>query len=251
MKITNKKLQQSNLRLFKALVLALSLITNNVQAKALDTNGKAELIIDYKKPIAIELSSNFINRINFKNNRISKIIGDQSKLTSVLSSDGSHLFLTSKTAAGNEFDISVLDIHAEVFDLHLIVKETTKPTLVTLAKPKSKEIDANLSKGEANAMIKAMKLGQQDKYYVSVVDREISLLLPSNLKTKQYAQYRYGKLYGACFEIKNISHKNLIAFSDVEVAASFENVIAVSLDNNVLQPLKSTKVFVVFEGEVL
>lgn len=255
MKIMNNQCFSKNLALFQILVLLISFFVTKVHAKdrvkSFAERQNEELIIEYTKPISIELSSNFINRFNFKNNRISKIVGDHSKFTSVLSSDGSNLFLTSKIPSENEFDISVIDVHAEVFDLHFILKKTTKPTLLTLIKPKLIETDACLSKTEVGEMIKAMKQGYQGKYYVSLLNRDVAITLPEDLKIEQYAQYRYGKLYGACFEVKNTSRKKTITFSEDEIASSFEHLIAVSAEKMVLSPLQSSRVFVIFEGEVL
>lgn len=249
----NKWCLNCNLFLYKFVFIILLLHTNAIAASVNDSNAAQlkELILDYKKPISIELSSNFINRLNFQNNRIVKIIGDESKFTKLLSSDGSNLFITSKMPASSEFDISVIDMHGKVFDLHFILKETLSPTLASLHRKDTDSKDESILQLKASEMINAMSRGVIDKYYVETVSNIHSYSRNSSITLKQYNIYRFDKLWGSSFEIRNKSKKNSVMISEEDIASLFKNLIAIKLERNVLKPSGKTKVFIVFKRDEL
>ena len=63
--------------------------------------------------------------------------------------------------------------------------------------------------------------------------------------------YRYGKIFGAGFEVKNKSKKDYIYSLEGKLSQSFDNVIAIKSEKKALGPKSSSRVFLVFEGEEL
>lgn len=251
MVIKSEQISWFSFVVFGVLLKLVCFIASDANAYNASVKPEREVILGYKNPVIVRLSSNAINHINFKNNRVVKIIGDPSKFSGIISGDGSHLFLTSKVAAGSEFDISVVDVHAEVFDLHVIVQETDKQTILSLSKKDSMKADSNLRIEAAKEMINAMRMGLKGKYYVAITDRNISFGLEPDLEIKQYANYRYGKIWGACFDVRNKSSENTIILDADKITSLFKNVIATSPGQITIFPLKSSKIFIVFEGESL
>ncbi|MBP7189647.1 MAG: type-F conjugative transfer system secretin TraK [Rickettsiaceae bacterium] len=247
----NEQISLGNFVVLTVLLNVVCFIMSDANASKTALMRKQELALDYKNPLTVHLSCNAINHINFKNNRILKIIGDQSKFSSIISSDGSHLFLTSKVAAGSEFDMSVVDVHSEVFDLHVIVQDVGKQVILTLEKLDLKREKSDLKVEEAKEMINAMQQGIKGKYYVTMTDREISFESEPNLEIRQYANYRYGKLWGACFDVRNKLSQNAIILNTNKVAGLFKNVIGAFPVQVTIFPLKNSKIFIVFEGESL
>ena len=70
-------------------------LTDGITNRLNKSNSKT-IEVSYQKQLSLNVADEAINRINFKPGRVSKIIGNVSGFTSILSDDGNNLFITPK-----------------------------------------------------------------------------------------------------------------------------------------------------------
>lgn len=202
--------------------------------------GAMRLEIEYLKPIDLNISSNGINRLNFGDERITKIIGDSSQYSAVVSDNGSDLFLTSKLAAGEIIDLTLMTARSEAIDLKLHVADKGEGAIIKLNLGDEKNFEDN-ERSQIRGMIEAMRSEVKDKYFVEERKRVISLDNKTGSSLKQYVSYRYGDLMGAGFVCKLKKGRKL---EKGDIKGLFKDILAMSIDDSE----KETRVFVVFKA---
>ena len=140
----------------------LSLASKLPEAKSIE--------IIYQQQVHLNIASDAINRINFANFRVVKLIGNVSSITCILSDNGSDLFITPKLPQGKKIDFSALLSSGDIIDFSLKVVKSEIPYLVKL---KFGSDIAPQNKNEAAKMIEAMSKGILGKYYVQKSNKKI------------------------------------------------------------------------------
>lgn len=228
---------------------AICAVISLIMASAAIASDKLPIKIEYLNPISIVISHTGINRLHFENTRITKIIGDTSSYTSLLSDNGSDLFLVSKVPAGEVMNLSLLTAKQHAIDLKINISDAPSPVFINLGPLSSMQIVASKERQEISDMMTAMMRGTKDKYYVEASERAVNVNTKPELMLKQYTTYRYLNLMGAGFECSNINAKLNQTITSDSLARLFDNVLAVSIDNPYLKPGRNTKVFVVCKVE--
>ena len=199
--------------------------------------------VKYGKPIKLSITDKAMNRIGFGGHVISKIIGDNNSINSIVSDNGSELFLTSKVVAGKMINISVLLTTGDIVDLTLEVIKRKEPTFATLVFNKTKDL---LKKSEAVKMIETMSSRSIGKYYVQQIREIKNLPNHKDIKLIQKSSYRYKKIQGLSLLIENRGNKS-VTLTEEDIYAGFDNILAVYIDQKELAPRKSTDAYVVFK----
>lgn len=220
--------------------------------------------IKYEKQINLKISSDAVNRINFDNYRVVKIVGNISNFNNILSDNGSDLFITSKVPAGETIDFSALLATGDIIDFSLKVEESKIPSIIKL---KFSEEFASNNMAPANQMIKAMINGSASKFYVQKTKKKININISSNInskigsKSKQGRKniqtirataedsYRFANLNGTILILRNTNRSESLKITADDIAANFRDVVAIHIEKDLLSPNGQTKAYVVFKGE--
>ena len=215
-------------------------------------NHKQIIEVSYQKQLFLNVADEAINRINFKHARISKIIGNVSGFSSILSDDGSNLFITPK-ASGSKIDFAVLLSSGDIIDMSLHVVKSKKPYLISLYFPDSNN---NNIKSEASSLIEAMKNQVIGKYYVQKSSRgskEI-VLSQGQIKATSSDIYRFGNLHGTILTLQNMNKKtrkntqdSSIEITEDNLIRAFGGVVGVHIEKKYLAPSEKTKAYIVFK----
>lgn len=200
--------------------------------------------IIYQQQLHLDVASDAVNRINFDNFRVVKLIGNISSFTSVLSDQGSDLFIAPKLPSGKKIDFSALLATGDIIDFSLNVVKSQTPCLVKLKFP-SDIVGTN--KSEAVKMIEAMHNGKADKYYVQKSTKKINI--PTNHEIKAIVQnsYRFGNLHGTSLILENTNRSRSLEITASELARSFEGIAAIYIEQGLLSPRGKTKAYIVFK----
>jgi hypothetical protein len=230
------------------LILIIMIVILLVSIAIAGSNSGKFLKTEYVRPVSIIVSSNGINRINFSKIRIAKIVGDASRYEVVLSEDGSNLFLTSKVAAGEGINLSLITAKGELIDLRVQVMEGTEPSLINLSLTEDRDVDL-LEQQEIAELINHMADGDKGKYYVQKVSRRLRLKDKPNLIVRQETLYGYGDLMGAAFTVFSVSNrgKHEETISKEDILGLFEGVLAVAISDQGIAAGEKASVFVVFK----
>ena len=211
-------------------------------ADALKETKPIEII--YQQQLHLNVASDAVNRINFDNFRVVKLIGNISSFTSVLSDQGSDLFIAPKLQAGKKIDFSALLASGDIIDFSLNIVKNSVPCLVKLKFPNNM---AGMNKSEAAKMIEAMHNGKADKYYVQKSTKKINI--PTNHEIKAVAQnsYRFGNWRGTSLILENTNRSRSLEITVSELARSFDGIAAIYIEQGLVLPRGKTKAYIVFK----
>ena len=213
-------------------------------------NHKQIIEVSYQKQLFLNVADEAINRINFKHARVSKIIGNVSGFSSILSDDGSNLFITPK-ASGSNIDFAVLLSSGDIIDMSLHVVKSKKPYLISLHFPDSNN---NNIKSEASSLIEAMKNQVIGKYYVQKSSSNVTIPGKDKLKATSSDIYRFGNLHGTILILQNMNKKtrkntqdSSIEITEDNLIRAFGEVVGVYIEKRYLSPSEKTKAYIVFK----
>ena len=201
--------------------------------------------IKYLRQVHLDVASEAVNRINFDNFRVVKLIGNIGGGTYVLSDRGSDLFIIPKLPVGKKIDFSALLATGDIIDFSLKIVKGQTPYLVKLEFP----IDVvNTNKSEAVKMIEAMHSGHLGKYYVQKPLKEVNIPWISEIKATVQNTYRFGNLQGTILTLENLSHSHSFEITAGEFAKHFTDIAAIHINQNLLPVRGKTKAYIVFKG---
>jgi hypothetical protein len=203
--------------------------------------------IIYQKQVSIDIASDAINHINFDNFRITKLIGNISSFTSILSDQGSDLFISPKLQAGKKIEFSVMLATGDIIDFLLNIVRSSDARLVKL---KFSNDIIGTNKSEALKMIEAMHSGRTGKYYVQTSNQKINISSMPKIKGIIQNNYRFGNLHGMPLILENIDHHPLKINAD-ELAKSVDKPAAIYIEQELLAPKGKTKIHMVFKESAL
>jgi len=215
--------------------------------------------IKYEKQIHLNIANGSVNRINFNKLRVMKIIGNISGCNTILSDDGSDLFIVPSLTVGKKIDFSALLSSGDVIDFSLTVISSKVPYLVKLKVPSNLSINNNSAddKSEAVKMIEAMSRGEAGKYYVQRSLQKIgkkinilsNILAKSGIKLTVQDSYRFENLFGVSLILHNTSRISCEITAD-DLVSGLSDVMAAWVVSPYLSPKTKTKAFLVFKRAV-
>lgn len=228
-------------------------LTDRIAKNSLQNNSKT-IEVSYKKQLSLNIADKTINRINFNKARVSKIIGNVSGFTSILSDDGSNLFITAKLPEKSKIDFAVLLSSGDIIDMSLTVVKSKKPYLISLKFP---DHEGQNNKNEVSSLIDAMKNSTIGKYYVQESSSNVTIANKDKIKATSGDIYRFGDLHGTSVTLQNIgkrSRKNIsdtsIEITESDLMKAFKNVVGVHIENTMLARGEKTKAYIVFKEAV-
>ena len=188
--------------------------------------------ISYMRQVQIDVASNKVNRINFDNFRVIKLIGNISSFTGILSDQGSDLFIAPKIPPGNRVEFSAMLSSGET------------PSLVKLKFSGNKNVKG---KSEALQMIEAMCIGKTGKYYVQNSVYKIEIPPLPEVKATAVSSYRFGNLRGIVLILENTDRRKALEVTADKLAASFAKVVAIHVRESLLPAKGKMRVYMVFK----
>lgn len=201
--------------------------------------------IKYLKQVHLDIASEAVNRINFDNFRVVKLIGNIAGFTCVLSEQGSDLFIVPKLPLGKKIDFSALLATGDIIDFSLNIVESKTPYLVKLKFPMDV---ASTNKNEAAKMIEAMYSGHLSKYYVQTSLKKVNIPWIPKIKATAHDSYRFGNLHGIILILENLSHSHSLEITASEFTKYFTGIVAIHIKQNLLSARSKTKAYIVFKG---
>lgn len=228
-------------------ILTICLIATLLPRLAFAEAETKPIEIIYQQQLRLDVASDTINRINFDNFRVVKLIGNVSSFTSVLSDQGSDLFIATKLPAGKKIDFSALLATGDIIDFSLNIVKSQVPYLVKLKFPNDTAGTSAAPKSEAAKMIEAMHSGKTGKYYIQKSTKKINI--PSTLQIKAVAQnsYRFGNLHGMSLIVENTNRSSSLEITANAFVKNFEGIVAIYIEQGLLLPKGKTKAYIVFK----
>ena len=210
--------------------------------------------VTYERQIHLNIANESVNRINFSSLRVIKIIGNINGFNTILSDDGSDLFIVPSLPIGKKIDFSVLLSSGDVIDFSLTVISSKTPYLIKLKMPSNLPVN---HKSEAVKMIEAMSSGVIGKYYVQnslqkaddKINMPINVLAKPGIKIMAQDSYRYGNLFGISLILQNTNRVPCMVTAD-DLAGGLSSVLAAWIDKGNLPPKAKTKAFLVFKRAI-
>ena len=200
--------------------------------------------ITYQKQVQLNVANEAVNRISFANFFVTKLIGNMSGFDSILSDNGSDLFITPKLPDGKKIDFSAILSSGDVIDFSLSVVKSKIPYLVRLKFPSS---SVGTSKSEAAQMIEAMSKSLIGKYYVQKSNKKINIPRNPELKAVIENYYRYDNLSGILLTLQNTNRSKPIEVTAELLTRSFTGVVAIYIEKELLLPAAKTRAYIVFK----
>ncbi len=204
------------------------------------------------KKIKAAVSASNLNRIEFGNQGIAQVIGDDSKYKIIADDKAQNIFLIPKVAANQTLELAIVNFSGNVADLSLAVKEIEGQVIrIGRDKPASSPstprqlVRATAQEQEVAQMIKSMIAGKEGKYYVTTVKRKIDCLNNKGLAIEQDRLYRFGKLIGARLRVTNRKAGTLAHLAEEDFSQLFESCLAVSIERKKLPPKAKSLVWIV------
>ena len=208
--------------------------------------------VSYQKQLSLNVADEAINRINFSSGRVSKIIGNVSGFSSILSDDGSNLFITPKAPNGSKIDFAVLLSSRDIIDISLTVVKSKKPYLISLNFSNNQG-----TQSEVSSLIEAMQDGVIGKYYVQKSSSNVTIPNKGKIKATSSDIYKFGKLHGTTLTLQNKSKgvkksksDSSIEISENDLIKAFKGVVGVHIENTILNKGETTKAYIVFKEVV-
>lgn len=204
--------------------------------------------VTYQKQLALNIADAAINRISFDQARVSKVIGNVSGSTSILSDDGSNLFITPNMPEKSKIDFAVLLSSGDIIDMSLTVVKSTKPYLISLKFP---DHSNDNSPSEVSSLIEAMRNGVISKYYVQKASSNVAIPGKEGIKATSGNIYRFGKLKGTILTLQNKGYRSkrgkapAIEIAENDLIGAFKGVVGVHIENSKLNRGEKTKAYIV------
>lgn len=242
-------------------VLLMIILLCNHESYGLDDSKVSASYSNFKN---LAISSKGINRINFGNRRIDKIIGNNSEFTAVVSEGGENLFLTSKVVVGSNINMSVQFLDGKGVDISFKVLDKKLPSLIDVSFNEPLALDS--LRQESEEMIIAMMAGKRGKYYVQAANNRFKLPDNADIEFRQINSYRYGKLKGAKYIVTNKGRfsktrvniesnigsnieSNAAVINSGEISRLFANVISSVVTNEYIGSLQQATIYIVFDDD--
>jgi hypothetical protein len=231
-------------------------LKNELPTKLSKTNSNI-VTVSYQQQLSLNIADEAINRINFNTSRVSKIIGNISGFSSILSDDGSNLFITPKSPIVSKIDFAVLLSSGDIIDISLTVVKSKKPYLISL----DFDVNNQSAKSEVSSLIEAMQDGVIGKYYVQKASDNVTISNQPKITATSSDIYRFGNLHGTTLTLTNKNKKSgnrnrnskqnsLIEINENDLIKAFRGVVGVHIANKNLAPTESTKAYIVFKEAV-
>ena len=224
------------------LVAALILLTQT--SLATQSFDPQPIEIKYLRQVHLDVASEAVNRINFDNFRVVKLIGNIGGGTYVLSDQGSDLFIAPKLPAGKKIDFSVLLATGDIIDFSLNIVKSQTPYLVKLKFPGDV---TSANKSEAVKMIEAMHSGKTGKYYVQKSLKKVNIPWNRDIKGQAQNSYRFKNLQGTILTLENTNRSRSFEITASDLSRSFDRVTAIHIEQSLLPPKGKTKAYIVFK----
>jgi len=219
--------------------------------KRLNKSNSKTIEVSYQKQLSLNVADEAINRINFKPGRVSKIIGNVSGFTSILSDDGSNLFITPKEPNGSKIDFAVLLSSGDIIDMSLTVVKSKKPYLISLNFSNNQ---GGSKQSETSLLIDAMRSSTIGKYYVQKTSSNVTIPGNSKIKATSGDIYKFGKLHGTTLTLQNKTKRtrrsksdSSIEITEDDLIKAFKGVVGVHIENTMLSKGETTKAYIVFK----
>ncbi len=196
------------------------------------------------KVIELSVSKGGLNRITYSPYKIIQVTGDEGKYRLKYDEDGSSIYLMPLVNVGEVIEVSVRNNAGQVQDLYLKVANKKGSSLVIDGAyiPASKKANKDI----AAKMLRAMKDGREDIFYVQVNQQNLDNV--GNLHVKQVRTYQYKNLRGGVFAICNKT-RIVHSFSKEEFNKRFSNVIASYPENITVKPKRTALFYLVQKVE--
>jgi hypothetical protein len=224
------------------LVVALTLLSQT--SLAIQFFDLEPIEIKHLKQVHLDVASEGVNRINFDNFRVVKLIGNIAGATYVLSDQGSDLFIAPKLPVGKKIDFSALLVTGDIIDFSLNIIKSQTPYLVKLKFPGDV---SGTNKSEAALMIEAMRCGKTDKYYVQKLLKKVNIPWNRDIKGQAQNSYRFKNLQGAILTLENTNRFRSLEITANNLSQSFDRVTAIYIEQSLLPPKGKTKAYIVFK----
>lgn len=203
--------------------------------------------IKHLKQVHLDVASEGVNRINFDNFVVTKLIGNIAGATYVLSDQGSDLFIAPKLSVGKKIAFSALLVTGDIIDFSLNVVKSETPYLVKLKFPSD---ISGAKKSEAALMIEAMRCGKTGKYYVQKSLKKVNIPWNRDIKGAAQNSYRFKNLQGTVLTLENTNRSRSLEITANILSQSFDKVAAIYIEQSLLPPKGKTKAYIVFKEPV-
>jgi hypothetical protein len=231
-------------KISKGLVLWTLLVSGFVNLSQAIAFGQT-FYADSRNRLNIKVSKMGLNRISNPPYRIVQVTGDDSSFRLKYDEDGENIYLMPMKGVGEKIEIALKNNAGFVQDLELEVENIAGQTIVIdgagIKKTNAKEKKQNLQ-----SMLKAMKDGKIDKFYVQNLKKNFSRSETDGLEIVQTKIYKWQNLAGSVFVVSNKTRQprkfDLSAF-----VKDFDNVLTYVASNPELKPKESVEVFVIQE----
>lgn len=192
------------------------------------------------------IGQNGINRISIFPFSITQVIGEENSYKLRNDTDGRNIYIIPLGRVGSKLELSLKTNSGFVQDLQLEVANISGINISIDACSLPSFIPDN---EEVKAIMQAMVLNQQGKYYVRPGNRVVANNL--GLKIKQIQTYYFGPYIGAVLELCN-STRTTKRLHLNDISALYDNVHAISIENNedIIKSQQRIKAFVVVQDGV-
>ncbi len=236
------------------LVLSVLIVANTPTSYAGNNISTKEYNINPKKKIETVIGAGLLNRIHIDFATIMEVVGDESRYSIHWSGDYRNLFIFPKVEVGETIEVSFIMSGGVAQDVIFTVGDCDSKSIILRNKDKASTKYKNLNsqktlsildhelKYEINKMLRAMFIGDKDKYYV--IDTKRIIAKNNKLLIKQEKAYRYKSLTGAVLSVKNKS-TNIIRIEQSDIQHIFHNPIAVNIKQRIIQPKALAQILVV------
>lgn len=196
--------------------------------------------------IEVSVSKTGLNRISNPPYKIVQVTGDDSQFKIKHDEDGQNIYFMPLTEVGSKIEISIRNDASQTQDLVLKVAPI-KGQSINIKSFKSQSITKFEEETSVSRMLKAMKQGRKDKFFVQNIKRG-NLKKMDGFKVRQIKNYKWKNLNGGVFKITNGSRKSKI-FDLETFTKRFENILAFYPENGVISGKEEKLFFVIQKSE--
>lgn len=179
-----------------------------------------------------KISGNSANRLQFGIMPIVQIVGDENKYKVVTDSRGTNIFIIAKVPNGEIIELSLINGAGLATDLELEVADIKGQVIIINNSAVIRGDDQEQQ--EITAMLTSMINDCRDKYYVTVIKRQVTKLENKGLKIEQDRIYRFGNLTGARLNVTNLAKRQSRELIAAEFNSLFDGVVLTAMQQNTL-----------------
>ena len=231
----------------KSILVAVLILLSQTSLASQSSDPQA-IEIKHLKQVHLDVASEGVNRINFDNFVVTKLIGNIAGATYVLSDQGSDLFIAPKVSVSKKIAFSALLVTGDIIDFSLNVVKSETPYLVKLKFPS--DISGS-KKSEAALMIEAMRCGKRGKYYVQKSFKKVNISWNADIKGAAQNSYRFKNLQGTVLTLENTNRSRSLEITANILSQSFDKVAAIYIEQSLLPPKGKTKAYIVFKEPLI